>query len=604
MAGWTGTILRVNLTKGTVKKEALDMEAARKYLGCRGLGVYYYMKEVTPGVDALGPENNLIFAAGVLTGTMGTSTGRFEVVTRSPLTGTIAGSNSGGYWGPELKYAGYDMIIFEGKSSKPVYLNIYNDNAELKDASGIWGMDVQKTTSKLLFENDPDAKIACIGPAGENKVLMASIMNDEHRAAGRSGVGAVMGSKNLKAIVVRGTKGVKIGNKDKFLKAARESRRLLTENGVTSAGLPAYGTNVLVNILNSVGSLPTRNFQESYFEHADMIGGESLASTRMHRNKACSACPIGCGRVAWSEGKFPGQGEGPEYETAWCFGPDCGIDNLDMVIKANFLCNELGIDTITMGTTIAAAMELYEMGAISKNETGCELKFGNEEAVIDLVEATAYRRGFGNELAEGSFRLASKYGHPEVSMTCKKQEMPAYDPRGIQGIGLNYATSNRGGCHVRGYTISPEVLGLPEKLDQESIVEKPAWVKGFQDLTAAVDSAGMCLFTTFALGAPAIAAEISGASGIDFTPEEIVQAGERIYNMERMYNISVGFTSADDVLPERMINDPIKAGPMVGRVSHVPEMLPHYYAARGWDSNGIPTPDRLKLLGLEELIVQ
>ena len=599
MAGWIGTILRVNLTEGTVKKEALNMDAAKDFLGCRGLGTYYYTKEVAPGVDPLGAENNLIFAAGPLTGTMGTSTGRYEVVTRAPLTGTLAASNSGGYWGPELKYAGYDMIIFEGKSEKPVYLDIYNSKVVLKDASDLWGLDVPKTTAAILAKSDPDAKVACIGPAGENMVLMAAIMNDEHRAAGRSGVGAVMGSKKLKAVVVRGTNGVKIGDKEKFLKAVRDSRKLLFENGVTNAGLPAYGTNVLVNILNSVGSHPTRNFRESCFETADKIGGETLTATRLHRNKACASCVIGCGRVAWSEGKFAGEGEGPEYETAWSFGSDCGIDDIDLVNKANFMCNELGLDTITMGATIAAAMELYELGALSKEEAGFELNFGNKDAVVALVEATAYRKGFGNDLAEGSFRLGTKYGHPEVSMTCKKQEMPAYDPRGIQGIGLNYATSNRGGCHVRGYTISPEILGLPEKLDQQSIKEKPVWVKAFQDLTSAVDAAGMCLFTTFALGAPAIAAQLSGATGIEYSADDVAKIGEKIYNMERMYNMAVGFTKADDTLPARMFDEPVSEGPMKGKISRLSEMLPEYYNIRGWDENGVPTEDKLRELGLK-----
>ena len=598
MFAWTGTILRVNLTEGTIKKEALDMEAARKYLGCRGLGEYYYNKEVKPGVDALGPENNLIFATGPLTGLVGTSTGRYEVITRAPLTGTLAASNSGGYWGPELKYAGYDMIIFEGQSAKPVYLNIYNDSAELRDASGLWGLDVLKTEAAILAEADPDAKIASIGPAGENLALMACIVNDESRAAGRSGVGAVMGSKKLKAVAVRGTKGVRPADKDKFLDAVRASRKLLFDNAVTSGGLPTYGTNVLVNILNSVGSLPTRNYNESCLATADKIGGESLTAERLHRAKACAACVIGCGRVAWSEGEFAGEGEGPEYESAWCFGPDCGIDDLDLVNKANFLCNELGLDTITMGTTIAAAMELYEVGAITAAQTGCELKFGNKQAVIQMIRDTALGKGFGRELAQGSYRLCVKYGHPEFSMSVKKQEMPAYDPRGIQGIGLNYATSSRGGCHVRGYTISPEILGLPEKLDQQSIEEKPAWVKAFQDLTSAVDAAGICLFTTFALGAPAIAAQLTGATGIEYSAEDVVLIGERIYNMERLYNLSVGFTSADDTLPERMLKDPIKAGPMKGHVSRLPEMLPRYYEARGWDENGVPTQEKLAALGL------
>ena len=600
MAGWIGNVLRVNLSDGTIKNEPLDMEAAKKYLGCRGLGTYYYMKEVKPGVEPLGPENNLIFAAGPLTGTMGTSTGRYEVVTRAPLTGTIAASNSGGYWGPELKYAGYDMIIFEGKSDKPVYLDIYNDKVTLKDASDLWGKDVPETTAKLLEKSDPDAKVACIGTAGENQVLFAAVMNDEHRAAGRSGVGAVMGSKKLKAIVVRGTGGVKVGDKDQFLKAVRESRKILHDNAVTSGGLPAYGTDILVNILNSVGSLPTRNYHESYMDTADNFGGETLTAKRLHRAKGCASCVIDCGRVAWSEGEFAGEGEGPEYETTWCFGADCGIDDLDLVNKCNFMCNELGLDTITMGTTIAAAMDLYDMGALTKEQAGCDLKWGNKQAVIQLIKDTAAKEGFGAELAEGSFRLAAKYGHPEVSMTCKKQEMPAYDPRGIQGIGLNYATSNRGGCHVRGYTISPEVLGLPEKLDQQSIDEKPAWVKGFQDLTAAVDSAGMCLFATFALGAPAIAAQLSAATGVDYTADDVVKLGERVYNMERMFNLSVGFTAADDRLPERMTTVPVQNGPMKGRLSRLAEMLPHYYELRGWSKEGVPTAAKLEELGLKE----
>lgn len=599
MAGWMGIILRVNLTEGTIKKEPLDLAAARKYIGARGLGVYYYTKEVEPGVDALGPENNLIFAAGPLTGTMGTCTGRYEVVTRSPLTGALAASNSGGYWGPELKYAGYDMIIFEGVSPKPVFLNIINDTVELKDASCVWGLEIPAATEAMIAASDPESKVALIGPAGEKKVLIAAVMNDLHRAAGRSGVGAVMGSKRLKGIAVRGTKGVRLGDKAQFLTWVKKSRDLLSKNGVTSGGLPAYGTNVLVNILNSAGALPTRNFQETCFEEADSIGGETLAATRLRTNKACAACTIGCGRVSWSEGKFAGEGEGPEYETAWCFGADCGVDDLDAINKANYLCNELGLDTISMGATIAAAMELHEKGFVTKEDSGCDLRFGDAASMVALVRDTAYRQGFGDSLAEGSFRLCSKYGHPELSMTAKKQEMPAYDPRGIQGIGLNYATSNRGGCHVRGYTISPEILGLPEKIDQESTEGKHMWVKAFQDLTAAVDAAGMCLFTTFALGADTIAGQISGATGLDYTGDEIVTAGERIYNLERMYNMAVGFTKADDTLPPRILHEPIPTGPQKGRTSRLSEMLPLYYEARGWDEDGVPTDEKLAELGLK-----
>ena len=599
MYGWMGNVIRVNLATGNITKEALDMQASKDYLGCRGLGTYYFMKEVAPTVDPLGPENKLIFNTGPLTGTMGTNTGRFQVVTKAPLTGTIGAANSGGYWGPELKYAGYDMIIFEGQSEKPVYLYIKDDKVELRDASTLWGLDAHKSTDALVAETDPNAKVACIGPAGETLSMMANIMNDKHRAPGRGGIGAVMGSKKLKAVVVRGTGGVPIADKTRFLDAIKKSRELLSANGVTSGGLPLYGTNVLVNILNQVGSLPTNNFQKGYFEEADKIGGETLTAERLIRNKGCAACVIGCGRVTRSEGKYKGRGEGPEYETAWAFGANCGISDMDAILAANFRCNELGLDTISMGATIAAAIELYEMGAIDSTVTGgLELKFGNADVLVPLVEMTARAEGFGAELAMGSWRLTEKYGHPELSMSAKKQEMPAYDPRGIQGIGLNYATSNRGGCHVRGYTISPEVLGLPEKLDQQSIQEKPAWVKGFQDLTAAVDSAGMCLFTTFALGADSIAEQLAAATGVDFSGDDLVAVGERIWNLERVFNNTAGFTEKDDHLPKRMYDSPLPDGAMKGHVSRVPEMLPEYYKARGWDEKGVPSNDKLAQLGI------
>jgi aldehyde:ferredoxin oxidoreductase len=430
MFGWIGTVLRVNLTDGTIKHEALDAQAAHDYLGCRGLGTYTYIKEVPEIVEPLSEENKILFVAGPLTGTMGTSTGRFQVVTRSPLTGTIGAANSGGYFGPEMKYAGYDMIIFEGKSEKPVYLYINNGDVALRDASCVWGKDTHTTTDALLAATDPDAKVTCIGPAGERMAMLANLINDKHRAPGRGGLGAVMGSKKLKAVVVRGTRGVKVADKPGFLKAVKQSRDLLAANGVTSGGLPAYGTNVLVNILNQTGALPTRNFHEGFFPTADKVGGESLAAERMFRNKGCAAC---------------------------------GIDDLDAINRANFICNEYGLDTISAGATVAAAMDLYEMGIIDKKTTGGhELRFGNADAMVAMIEAMARGEGFGEALQNGSYRLGEKYGHAEVSMTSKKQEMPAYDPRGIQGIGLNYATSNRGACHVRGYTISPEISPSPD----------------------------------------------------------------------------------------------------------------------------------------------
>jgi aldehyde:ferredoxin oxidoreductase len=601
MYGWTGTVLRVNLTAGTVTKEALKKDAAENYIGGRGLGEKYFMDEVDPKVDALSPANKLIFATGPLTGTMGISTGRYDVIAKGPLNDTLASSNSGGYFGPQVKYAGYDLIIFEGKAAKPVYLWINNDRVELRDASHLWGKTVYETDDAVKAETDPDAEVACIGPAGEKLVLYSCIMNDKHRAAGRTGIGAVMGSKNLKALAVRGTGGIKVADKDGFLAAVRAARKKISGNPVTSAGLPTYGSNILVNIINQSGAFPTRNWREAYSEEADKISGETLTGAHLLHNKGCASCVVGCGRVAKAKGKYNEIGEGPEYESAWSFGADCGIFDMDAVLKANFLCNELGMDTITMGSTIACAMELVDIGALDPAKTGYDLKFGNVDAMVDLTRATAYREGFGDELAEGSYRLATKYGHPELSMTVKKQEMPAYDPRAVQGIGLEYATSNRGGCHVRGYTISPEILGLPMKMDPSVIEGKPEILKIFQDLTGALSASGTCLFASFAIGADDIAAELKAATGIDYTPEKVMEIGERIYNLERMFIVKNGYSGKDDTLPPRLLNDPIPAGPAKGGVNRLGEMLPHYYELRGWDASGIPKKEKLEELGLANL---
>jgi len=600
MNAWTGTILRVDLTSGKITKEPLNIQLAHDFIGERGLAAKMLFDEVDPAIDALSPANKLFFAPGPLTGTFAPSVGRYDVVCKSPLTGAIAGSNSGGSFGPELKYAGYDMVIFEGKSAKPVYLWIKDDQVELRDASTVWGKEVPETTDLLRAETDEDAMVACIGPAGEKLSLIASIMNEMGRAAGRSGVGAVMGSKKLKAVVVVGTGSVKIGDKAVFDAAQLDARAKIKAHPVGGAGLKAYGTDVLVNILNSVGSLPTRNFHEGYFPTADKVGGESLAKNNLIRPRGCFSCIIECGRATKvTNPKFAGEGEGPEYETAWGFGPDCGIDNLDAVIKANYLCNDLGLDCISAATTIACAMDLYEAGIITLKDTGgIPVNFGNAEVMVELTRMMAYREGFGDKLADGSFRLASAYGHPEYSMSVKKQEMPAYDPRGVQGIGLHYATSNRGGCHVRGYTIAPEVLGNPFKVDQHATDGKPEVVKIFQDLTAALDSTGACLFTTFGIGGDELAALLSGATGVKYTTEDFMTAGERIWNLERLWNLKAGMSGEDDTLPERLLKDPIPAGPSKGEVNHLDQMLPKYYEIRGWDETGVPTPEKLAALRL------
>jgi aldehyde:ferredoxin oxidoreductase len=600
MNGWIGKVLRIDLTNSKVSTEPLDAALARDYIGARGLGTKILFDEVDPEVDALSAANKLIFVAGPFTGTYAPSGGRYNVVTKGPLTGAIAAANSGGTWGPALKYAGYDVVIFEGKASKPVYVWIKDGAVEIRDAGHIWGKTVPETSDAIRDETDEDAHVACIGPAGENLALFACIMNDLHRAAGRSGVGAVMGSKNLKAVAVVGTGAVTCANKDRFESAVLKVRDMIQKHPVGGTGLRTYGTDVLTNILNEIGGHPTKNFDDGQFATADKIGGESLSAKVLQRPKGCFACVISCGRVSKvTAPKYKGEGEGPEYESAWGFGSACLIDDLDAVTKANFLCNEYGLDSITMGATVACAMELYDLGLISKEDTGgIALEWGNAEAMVEMTRLTGIGEGFGKKLGLGSYRLAESYGRPDLSMTVKKQEIPAYDPRAIQGIGLNYATANCGAAHVRGYTISPEVLGTPMKVDKDTIDGKPELVIEFQNLTAALDATGACLFTTFGVGAPELAELMSALTGVEYSTEDFMTCGDRIWNLERLWNLRSGLTDKDDTLPLRLLTMPLKTGPSKGSVSRLPEMLPLYYERRGWDPRGVPTDAKLRELGL------
>ncbi|BDI05295.1 aldehyde ferredoxin oxidoreductase family protein [Sphaerotilus microaerophilus] len=613
---WAGKILRVNLTAGTVTSEPLRMDWAKLYLGSRGLATKYLVEEIDPKVDPLSIDNKIIWATGPLTGTMASTGGRYTVVTKGPLTGAIACSNSGGYWGAELKMAGWDMVIFEGASAKPVYLSIENDRAELKDASAIWGKSVWETEEALKKSHqDPQARVSSIGAAGENQVLFAAVVNDLHRAAGRSGVGAVMGSKKLKAIIVRGTQGVgNLSNPKEFMKVTAEKKKILAENGVTGQGLPTYGTQVLMNVINEVGALPTRNHRDVQFEGAKDISAEAMATPRatdgkkpLVTNQACFGCTIACGRIQKiDQGHFTvstkpqywGASGGLEYEAAWALGAANGVNDLDTLQYANVLCNEHGMDPISFGATVGAVMELYEMGVLTKEQIGIDAKFGSPQALAHFAEITAKGEGFGKEIGQGSKRLTAKYGHPDLSMSSKGQEFPAYDGRAIQGIGLAYATSNRGGCHLRGYTIASEVLGIPVKTDPLESNGKPELVKAFQDATAAFDSAGVCIFTSFAWGLADVAPQVAAACGDEFTLENMNLIGERIWNMERDFNNRAGFTSKDDSLPKRLLEEAAKTGPAKGKVNELGKMLPEYYAIRGWDGDGQIKPETRERLGL------
>ena len=593
------------------------MQWAKQYLGQRGLASKYLSEEIDPAIDALSPENKLIMVTGPLTGTMAATGGRYSVVTKSPLTGTIACSNSGGFIGAEIKNAGWDMIVFEGRAAAPVYLYLENDKAELLPADNLWGKSVWETDEILhqLYQ-DPLLRIAAIGRAAEQGCLYAGIINDLHRAAGRSGVGTVMASKNLKAVAVRGTLGVgNLRDAEAFIKATEAGKKVLADGPVTSVGLPTYGTQVLMNIINEVGAMPTRNMQEVQFEGAEKISGEAMHEKRpadnrsnLTTNAACFGCTIACGRISTIEqGHFSidnkpqywGASGGLEYESAWALGSDLGIDDLDALTYANFICNEDGIDPISFGSTLAAAMELYKLGAITTQQTGgIALEFGSAEALIKTIELTARGEGFGKELGLGSKRLCEKYAHPDLSMTVKGQEFPAYDPRGIQGMGLGYATSNRGACHLRGYTVSSEVLGIPEKTDPLATEGKPALVIAFQDAAAVVDSSGLCVFTTFSWTLEDIAPQIAAACEGDWSVSNLMLTGERIWNLERQFNIAAGITGKDDTLPKRMLKDAAKTGPARGRVNDLQVMLPEYYQLRGWTADGVPTRETLQRLSV------
>jgi aldehyde:ferredoxin oxidoreductase len=595
MQGWTGKILDIDLSSGVISSMMLDEQMARLFIGGRGLGTRLLWELVGPEVEPLAAENVLIFATGPLTATGYQTSNRFSVSTKSPLTKTVLDANSGGYWGMQLKKAGWDALIVRGRSEKPVWIEIKQDQATIHDAAHLWGKRVGETT-KLLGQNNNRRNVLCIGPAGENLVLMAAIMNDGQRSLARGGPGAVMGSKNLKAVVVEGKTRPEIVDDERFKFLLYESRKLLRASPLTSQALPEFGTAVMMNIVNTVGALPTRNFQQSQFEGAEEISGEALTDNYLVKNASCWACPIGCTRITKTDKV---EGEGPEFETTWAFGAACGVDDLAAIIEANAICNDLGIDTISAGSTIACAMEMVERKYLES-----DLRFGRADLLAATLEDIGYRRGLGDELAEGSLRFASRYGHPELSMSVKGLEMPAYDPRGLQGQGLLYATSNRGACHMRGNMLGLEVLGLPKLIDRFQVQGKSGYVILHQNSNAAIDSLVVCKFTNMGVAEEYFARVLTAVTGVTFSTGDLIRAGERVWNLERLYNVREGFTKAHDTLPPRLLNDAVSEGPSKGWVSKLEPMLKEYYRTRGWDENGVPKAAKLADLGLANLIAE
>lgn len=613
--GYVGKVLRVNLTDKSFKVEDLSEKLAREYVGGAGFGIKYLYDEVPAGADALGPENKLIFASGPMSGTDAPCASRMALATKSPLTGAVGMALSGGFFPVELKFAGYDVLIIEGKSESPVYLLIKDGNVSFRSAEGLWGtntFDCQTLIKDHL--KDQNIRIACIGPAGERQSKLASIIN-ERRAFGRKGVGAVMGSKNLKAIAIRGTNEVPIASMEAFKEANSKMLKAMKESPAIYPAIGQFGTPLVIEVLWGLGVFPAKNYMETGEWDPVPALGVAANEARKIGKESCYKCPVGCSQIKLvKDGPYAGALSVLDYESLYSFGGMLGIDNLDSIIYANRLCDEYGIDTISVGATIAFAMELYEKGLITKADTdGLELNFGNHEAMLELIPKIAFRKGFGEVLADGSKAAAAKIGKEteKYTMQIKGLEMPGYDPRGVKTHGFSMATSYTGADHNRGYA-SQDIFGVPfpEPVDRLDPKGKGRIVKWNQDHKAVcADSATMCNFmmdSAFTEGPAKNTADmVNAVSGFDFTADEILKVGERISNIARAFNVREGFDRKDDTFPDRILNDTIKEGGSKGQnilQAGLDLMLNEYYSERGWNLKGIPTKEKLIELGLENVI--
>ena len=606
--GYMGKILKVNLSASKISEEPLNMSFARMFLGGSGLACRILYDMIDKDTDPLGPDNPLIFMTGPLTGTLAPSCGRYVVCAKSPLTGIWGEANSGGKFGPMLKFSGYDGIVIIGRSEKPVYLSIINGSAELRPAEHLIGKTTFETQEIIAEEvGEKRVSVACIGPAGENLVKYAAIMNDGGRAAGRTGMGAVMGSKNLKAIAVFGSKKVPLANGDKFRETVKEAIAIVKEAFNTEM-FKQLGTGAYVDMAQEMGDMPNKYFTLGVFENASKISGSTMTETILVRNRACYECPIGCGRVVKiDEGKYKlPETDGPEYETLCAFGSLILNDNLEGLAYANYLCNIYGIDTISCGSTIAFATYLFELGKISREETGgIELRWGDIDTVIQLIEMIAYRKRFGDVLAEGVRRVSEKYNAKNYAAEVKGLEMPFHDPRAFFGMALCYATSPRGACHLNGdvYMVDlgqevPE-LGIVsgDRFEEENKVE--VTVKS-QNWRTVYNSMIMCQFCN--PPAEIIAKLLTYSTGQEYTVKDLDLLGERIFNLKRILNNKLGITRKDDYLP-KIVLTPLKEGGTGGRVPNIDKMLQKYYEIRNWDEEtGKPKKEKLEQLGLQEFI--
>jgi len=599
LGGFKNKEVLVDLSAGVVSYRGLNEDDARKYIGGRGLGVKYVLDN-GPEVEPFSEENIICIMTGPVTGSRSSMSGRLAVVTKSPLTGTVTDSHIGGWTAARLKWAGIDNIILSGKSDKPVYLYIEDGKAELRDASDLWGLGTRGTIKVLQDKyGQDDLSVMTIGQAGENTVRFAAFINEHDRAAGRGGTGAVAGYKKLKAIVIKASQKGNMPEpalKEDYKEANKKAVKAILEGGLTApnkGGLSVYGTNVLTNLINEVGALPTKNSQMTHWDEAEKHSGEYVNQHLRVKNNTCHACPVGCKiEVEVKDGKYKTRVESIEFESAWSLGSNCLLSDAEAISYMIDRCNEYGLDTIELGHAFSVTMEAFEKGIIDQ-----KLIWGDADNMIDLTRKIAFREGFGGVLAEGPARATALWGAPELSMSVKGQSIPAYDPRGIQGIGLGYATSNRGACHLRGYTVASEIAGIPEPTDRLKPEGKGELLRVFQDMLAFSDSMNICKFSSFSENAEHYADQYSTMTGIPMTAEDVMKAGERIYNLERYYNNLAGFDKRDDdFLPKRFTEEPA-TGNSTGAVSRMDIMLEEYYQVRGW-KDGVVPEQKLRELGI------
>jgi len=610
ISGYHGRVLVADLTRGEVRTVPLDPETALHYLGGRGLGTRLLYDTIDPSCDPLGPDNAFVIASSPLVGSSAPTAGRGHMVFKSPLTGVIGTSNSGGTWGAALKSAGYDALVVKGAAASPVMLDVAPGRAEILPADGVWGKTTHETNDILAAASEPGrpARVLCIGPAGENLVRFAAVANDRNRVYGRCGPGAVWGSKKLKAIRVRGREKICIADKEKYQSGHDQAIYLMKQAPVTKRLMRDLGTAGLVELINLIAMLPHKNFQDCLHRDEDVerISGETLAKTLLEKAGSCYLCPIGCQRHTRVAGRSGGMesGEGPEYETMVLMGPLCGIYDMAAITRANYRANELGLDTMSYGGTLACAMELAERGLIAPDEMGGgPLAFGDAEALEALVGMTARREGLGASLAEGAYRLAAGRGRPELAMTVKKLEIPAYDPRASFTQALGYMTSPTGACHLRGgYAVSLAFFGGAREIPRFSLIQSPIAIRNMQNTGILQDSLGVCRFTGYAFSADPWARMVSGVTGRDFSVARLEGIENRVATLERQFNVEAGVTADDDALPGRFADVPVVVEGRERRVTREDQerMKKDYYAVRGWDADGRPGPNLLRALGIEE----